>query len=254
MSKLIELMLAADIKWPAGAKFAVQRGNELWVYKNQPEYDDDTPDWCGLNGTYLFRLPERCNNWTNEIVTAQEYYIAGGWVEYNAGKADLVLQPSNHDILYDSGYTNLNPSDDIDFSAARCYRLIQQPGLYDIHVDPVVIEPVEPVIRPSPMSAEQITKAITHVNGKFDPTRLYTDGKNTGYVAGVSIYDGATVMLDLVEDGDMSGKLVYADAGCLDPVLTEREKAIRDMVKILKRFDCSPYEIAEALVDTGYHK
>lgn len=249
MSKLIELMLAADIKWPAGANFAAQDYSGFVKFADkQPVCNPKYYQWEECWTSSRFDLGKQLDDWHTTIVTAQDYYLAGGWIEYNTGKADLVLQPGNHDILYDSGYTNLNPSDDIDFSAARCYRLIQQPGLYDIHVDPVVIEPVEPVVIGN-------NDHSWYGQGKLPPIgcECYYMTAHTCelvVIQGHGCVEGMEVAFYVRKDSWCTSP---AEFFC--PIHTEREKAIEDMARIIADHGNIVNDISlGALVDAGYHK
>lgn len=108
---------------------------------------------------------------------------------------------------------------------------------------------------------EQVEPVITSERGHswYNRGKLPPIGCECYYVTGVSRYpvkiqgvghvDGYTVVFFVMNDSWQ-----VATAEFFRPLLTEHEKAIGDMVKILRRFDCSPHEIAEALVDAGYHK
>ena len=77
---LIELMIAANVKWPDGAEYAAQDRHNLKVnfYHNEkPNYQSEHGQWIADNCTFMsdkgFILPSLCRNWHQTIVTRKQY-------------------------------------------------------------------------------------------------------------------------------------------------------------------------------------
>lgn len=263
MSKLIELMLAADIKWPAGAKFAVQDDDGLVKTSSAIEPPTLSPDgviWNrgkGGNDPALTRI-KVADDWDTTIVTVYDYYLVGGWIEYGD---PVPLQSCNHEFQYINGLRiqcGIEDANNIAWPQVKYFRrVISQPGLYDIHVDPVVIEPVEPVIIGD-------TDHSWYERGEFPSVgcecQFFSDGYDENWFDWCIFHGLASCGGLIVEHHHRTSPsrvtvcLFDPRTTKFRPLRTERQKAIENMVKILKRFDCSPHEIAEAMVDAGYHK
>ena len=252
MSKLIELMLAADIKWPAGyVNLAAQDldTDVVYWYKLKPSINAGARGW---RKNYMntkvpgVELQELASDWNTSTVSQREYYLAGGWVEYGN---PVPLEPGDHEFQYIEGPLVRDNPDHINWSQVKYFRrVVSRPGLYDTHVDPVVIEPVEPVIigeRDHSWYNKSVFPPVgcecnAHITSENKWVSIEVVAHKDGHLLGWCSKEKFGYHTDTVKD--------------LRPLLTEHEKAIEDMVTILKRFDCSPYEIAEALVDAGYHK
>lgn len=88
MSKLIELMLAADVQWPVGAKWAVQDADGKVKFSER----DAAPKlmqsgvWVRGNGRLLLEHLDRklhglSEDWDTAIISRDEYQAAGGWMD-----------------------------------------------------------------------------------------------------------------------------------------------------------------------------
>ena len=77
---LIELMIEAGVKWPAGAEYAAQdkKDNKVQFYKNgKPNPCRGFDEWMGDKCTFMndkgITLPSLCRNWNKTIVTREQY-------------------------------------------------------------------------------------------------------------------------------------------------------------------------------------
>lgn len=97
--KLIELMLAADVQWPVGAKWAVQDNDGASVKFGgglKPILPTSSGIWRRDVEVARFPMRELASDWDTHAVTRDEYQAAGGWMKWQGGECpvdeDAVVQ------------------------------------------------------------------------------------------------------------------------------------------------------------------
>lgn len=232
MSKLIELMIAADIKWPADAKFAVQNMSRALTFSgNQPVFTSGRKTWDCFGsavGSSNLILPELASNWNklDSLTNVKDYYLAGGWIQ--KGSTVSAFQ-GIYEFMHDDGFSSIGDIGDADWNRVTYFRIV----------------PVKPI---------PITDGIPVVGQECEV--IFNDDINPKWYQVKILFIGETKVMANVDGDEVSYDREYlsSDIVRFRPLRTEREKAIECLVTILKRFDCSPHEIAEALLDAGYHK
>ena len=99
---LIELMIAAGVKWPVGAEYAAQdkKDNKVQFYKNgKPNPCRGFDEWMGDNCIFLYdkgiTLPSLCHNWNKTIVTREQYAEAVEAAATMTPAAQKEMQPDD---------------------------------------------------------------------------------------------------------------------------------------------------------------
>lgn len=229
MGKLIELMIAADIKWPAGAKFAAQSKHRAVTFStNHPSCLNGRETWDCYGGAIerSEELRELVPDWNTFVITVKDYYLAGGWIDFKYFTISSSVESGHHEVLYKDGFRAPGNLDKIDWNNVAYYRLIGS-------------KPI-PVVGDIPVVGQECE--IHHVNWSKNEWRH------------VSVLAVTNTYLIVKHGDDGFEQHYHLRDMSFRPLRTEREKAIECLVTILKRFDCSPHEIAEALLDAGYHK
>lgn len=87
MSKLIELMLAAGVQWPVGAKWAVQQHRTIRYANSMPIRNRDR--WESILAEPFTILSEPADDNDEAIISREEYQAAGGWMEWKGGECPV---------------------------------------------------------------------------------------------------------------------------------------------------------------------
>lgn len=137
MSKLIELMLAADVQWPVGAKWAVQDDGVTRIKFG----GGDKPIRCTRSGIWRRDVEvgscltqELASDCATAIISRDEYQAAGGWMEWKGGECPVDEGAIVHAKWSDGDETTRALSSSFSWFASGslpnivAYRIVTQPA------------------------------------------------------------------------------------------------------------------------------
>ena len=94
---LLELMLKEEVEWPVGADGVVQDGDKcLYFYSGDgiPFMHEGAASWSPNGGFIRNTMTCLCDlscDWSNRIITREEYQAAGGWMKWELGNRPVDL-------------------------------------------------------------------------------------------------------------------------------------------------------------------
>lgn len=142
MSKLIELMLAADVQWPVGAKWAAQDADgevKFSADSRRPTVGtDDDGVWVRLLFSMRYAL-DVANDRATAIISHDEYQAAGGWMEWKGGECPVDEDAIVHAKWSDGDETTRALSSSFSWFASGslpniiAYRIVTQPATRTIY-------------------------------------------------------------------------------------------------------------------------
>lgn len=105
---LLELMLENKVVWPVGAGYAVQDDDGMKVKfgYGRPPTLCTTGIWHREVEVAVVPIRGLASDWATSIITKNQYYVAGGWMEWKGGECPV---PKEAPILYTTKVVTAEP-------------------------------------------------------------------------------------------------------------------------------------------------
>ena len=246
---LLELMLEENVEWPVVAEFAVQDySGKIRFAIGAPVCNAKYYQWEGCLAGHGFDCGKKLEKWDETIITREEYQAAGGWMKWEGGERPV---PKEAPIMYSTKAVTAEPAK---AGACRWEHVGNSSDILAYRLT-AIIPGCNLERQPAQDNSWRELGGLPLVGV---PVELWVGGSFAYNCEFITRRGHHYVMWNL--DADRPDAADYMNSE-FRPLRTEREKAIDEMIGILKaKFDRSDVDgimvadIVDELYDAGYRK